>query len=469
MKSRILQVLSILLPLVAIGLSGLALRSHAPTGTFGVTNANNAQKVASWFVDPQNVSGCASDGNTCQSKTCASGSVGPCLTFTQIVSRWGTTHPQTAQNTVVDFLSPHTTTTDRIDVVPAFVNTGNQQTTFLTFTIQAETPTPCTGTLSSLNAKNRSLTTSSAMLAASSSCFTAVGLTVKNITRGTQAMTSQQVTGTNYSLTQPVNTTSFAEDDTWTNGDSISVYAPMNLFFGTIGADSSGFDEIILNNVSAWAPSGVGNNYLRVAGGSATLMEYSSAQTDIIDSSYGLDVFSSVLRGSFVSIGNAPSMQASAILSTVSWTGASGTVSSDTEWINRSGLMFFQTLGGTISNGGFYLDAAFLGGHGFTEIAPSTVVYGPGGIFVGQAFEYNTSSAASTFHLAAGVACSNASGPFGGAAACSSTNPTGSGASVTNCGIAITNTALDTCPASSTAFCNLAWSPEGCLIGKGNF
>jgi|SRR5215472_3230274 len=62
--------------------------------------------VPAWYVDGANITGCASNANTCQSATCAGAGVGPCLTAGEIiVNRWATASPTLAQPTRITFLS----------------------------------------------------------------------------------------------------------------------------------------------------------------------------------------------------------------------------------------------------------------------------------------------------------------------------------------------------------------------------
>jgi hypothetical protein len=63
--------------------------------------------VGNWYIDPQNTSTCASDGNSCTSATCSGSGIGPCVTFSQIVTRLGSTQPvyPAGQNVVFNWLS----------------------------------------------------------------------------------------------------------------------------------------------------------------------------------------------------------------------------------------------------------------------------------------------------------------------------------------------------------------------------
>jgi hypothetical protein len=84
----------------------------APLMSSGSANATAAScgpacTVGNWYIDPQNTSTCASDGNSCTSATCSGSGIGPCVTFSQIVTRLGSTQPvyPAGQNVVFNWLS----------------------------------------------------------------------------------------------------------------------------------------------------------------------------------------------------------------------------------------------------------------------------------------------------------------------------------------------------------------------------
>jgi hypothetical protein len=67
----------------------------ASTATFGETFSINSpvSAVTDWYIDPQNATTCASDTNSCTSATCGASGIGPCTTWGQIESRYGTPWP----------------------------------------------------------------------------------------------------------------------------------------------------------------------------------------------------------------------------------------------------------------------------------------------------------------------------------------------------------------------------------------
>jgi hypothetical protein len=80
---------------------------------------------AAWFIDPKNTSTCASDGNkTCSQSSCTVGppgvADGPCVSFVQIASRWGTTSPLLNQTTIATLMSSEPNTyNDIVEWSPA--------------------------------------------------------------------------------------------------------------------------------------------------------------------------------------------------------------------------------------------------------------------------------------------------------------------------------------------------------------
>ena len=63
--------------------------STPPLRAAKLTAPLSSWNVAKWEIDGQNVTGCASDNNTCTSASCSSGGVGPCLTLAEVQGRLG--------------------------------------------------------------------------------------------------------------------------------------------------------------------------------------------------------------------------------------------------------------------------------------------------------------------------------------------------------------------------------------------
>jgi hypothetical protein len=426
-----------------------------------------------WYIDPANVSTCASNANSCTSATCGAGGVGPCLTWEQIASRLGVigygANVILQQNTTVDFLSSHTNRSDRVDFTPQIQNPIDGVQVLLT--LKAELPAPtCTGTLSSLNVKNRSLTTKSAMLFATSSCFTSKDLYVVNTTRNTAAFTSELNSGSSYYLSQPFSITNFVEDDTWANGDSISVYTLRNIYIGTFGGNSnSPYAGCEILNTSVFAPEGVSDpdqgDAVQLTGNTLVELENSTIQP-VLDNRTDLDLVVGTIQGE-VNSGSAPtypnvglSLFASALHPNNTSVIASGSMNFDTEVLGGNNVFYTGSFDNTFLEGNFFII-------GNSSVGVS--LYGPGLLTVNSTsrLEYFTTlgTAVAAFHLGGGLRLGNNSAPLG-ITGCSTTNAQ---PAITNCGITITPAALDACPASATAFCGLAWSPQGGSYAKGNF
>src|SRR5579859_7853982 len=98
---------------------------------YGVTVAlNPAMQVPQWYVDPGNVTGCASDSNNGTTATCGSQpGIGPLLTWNALnTQRWGCTGglpcPRLLQSTNITFLSSQTGTGDPIVFQPSIETAG---------------------------------------------------------------------------------------------------------------------------------------------------------------------------------------------------------------------------------------------------------------------------------------------------------------------------------------------------------
>jgi hypothetical protein len=223
--------------------------------------------VPFWAVDPQNATTCASDGNTCTSATCSGSGTGPCLTYGQIVQRWGTTCPQISAITQVEFLSGQSIATDPVElcaftVVPSYIE------------LFAPVPVVCTATLSNVTPKNRA--TGQLLQAQAGACFTGKSLMVTNVTHPSVAWTYQNVSGSTYSLTPPANNTSYVAVDTWANGDTVQVGTPFQVNIRNVNTNGSavitGFGfSVWVHDVIAWAPNGSSNS-LTITGGGIVYM-----------------------------------------------------------------------------------------------------------------------------------------------------------------------------------------------------
>jgi hypothetical protein len=243
--------------------------------------------TAAWYVDPSNVTTCAADTNSCTSATCSVGGVGPCLTYGQIVSRWGTISPRLRQSTTIEFLSSHTDNTDPVYFRP-FIEAGAVVQIFGPLGAAQQI---ASGVLSNVTAKNRS----TPQLLLANSGATAVGQLVVNTTHASRAWTYAVSSGSIYKMTEPsvavaVPGSCGAGVDTWANGDSVTVYQPVKVNLVDVSATfdqlNGGFNNVtvFIYNVSGFDPASF--NCLHLT--NATLYESYSARFVKFDGSPGV-------------------------------------------------------------------------------------------------------------------------------------------------------------------------------------
>jgi hypothetical protein len=450
----------------------------------GLSTSNpTSWSVPEWDFDPQNTTGCASDGNTCTSRTCGGGTTGPCLTWRQVRTRLGVVGNGSnvalgSQQTLLHWVSGQTGNTDPIDFVPSLPQTpcdGGSCIFQEGLQIEAALPTPCVGTLASLQPKTRTwgvgvTPTNAAMLSASSACFTASDLLVVNTTRGTQAMTSLLNSANDYYLTQPVVVATGNEDDTWANGDTINVYALQNVYITSFGAGGSAYEFAVMQNLVGSSPDGPGLDFLNLSGTGFTESVASTFQGEVIDRSKGCVLYNSTIQsaGSFIAYNSAATTMEASATHSLEWGESTGgcAIELDSQVLRPGGI----TVPCQNASLGDMYNSSFMLGQITLALQIGAHLTSSGPIFTGSRLEYNTDGAVGSIFVApnGGLQCSNAAAPFQGNNGCS-WSMDGSTVTSINCGIPITTQRLDFCPAGADAFCNLAWGPQGCSIGKGNF
>lgn len=180
----------------------------------------NSWSTPTWFIDPSNVSGSASNKNpgTSSSK--------PLLNYSELVRRWGGTRSPILSgvaSTTLTFLSGHPDATDPVILAPIC-----DQVLFVT---EGTLPTPlATGTLSGVVSKS---IPANQALNADLPAGTVAGSLIVNSTRANSyARAFKNLGGNLWLISQPIAATAIpfianpTEVDTWANGDSISVYSP---------------------------------------------------------------------------------------------------------------------------------------------------------------------------------------------------------------------------------------------------
>lgn len=267
------------------------------TGTYQAVNLDavlpnpGPQSQATWFIDPQNVTGLASDDNSGIDVT------HPVLSYNFGVARkWTTYSPTLRQDTVLTWLSSATDDSDPVVFEPIMVNAVASIQGVLGAAQQVGS-----GALATVVPKNR---TTAQLLQADLGAAFAIGTLLHNTTGGkdSYAWVYALVTGTTYTLTQPLTPTtvpfglneaiSLAEVDSWANGDTFVAYKPVDVMIaklnGTIAEFvATAFDfpqQIQTLHINLFSPNGAGNDDTFLGNG-ITLLE---TRADTVISEQGL-------------------------------------------------------------------------------------------------------------------------------------------------------------------------------------
>lgn len=182
------------------------------------------QAQATWFIDPQNVTGLADDNNS------GIDAAHPVLTYNFGVARkWTTYSPMLRQNTTITWLSSQVGDADPVVFAPITVNA----IAVLQGSLGAAQQIGA-GNLAGVVAKNRA---AAQLLEADLGFAAPIGSLVQNTQAGKSsfAWVYKNVGGTTFALTQPQEPTTVpmnlgtptAEVDTWANGDTFVVFAPI--------------------------------------------------------------------------------------------------------------------------------------------------------------------------------------------------------------------------------------------------
>jgi hypothetical protein len=207
----------------------------------------------SWFVDPANVTGAAADTNTCTTNA------QPCLSYQGIAAKWGTYSPRLRQNTSITFLSSHADDTDPVYFSPliehgAFVSIQG---------VLGPAQQVAAGTLSNVVPKNRS---TGRLLTATLPAGAAPGQLVVNTTHPGRAWVYRSAAGASWFLSQPYVPTPLGasfdrgENDGWTDGDSITLFRPVDVNLAEVApvlVDPIGLgDNLNIYQLTAFTPPG---------------------------------------------------------------------------------------------------------------------------------------------------------------------------------------------------------------------
>lgn len=239
---------------------------HLTPKLLGAVNPNKTPLSVSYgnggtlSFDPANTSTCASDTvNNCLSATCGTTGIGPCATYGGLVAKWGTVQPYFTSDTILNQVSAQTGHTDWI-VFDPFVGPGAH----VMFQGASRGTLIGTGTLNTVTAQNIVVTSGQDLQSTfNTTSPTAIGNLVVNTTRGSQAWTTYNPSGSTWALSEPLlsaapplnNTCGFlASDAAWASGNSVTIYS-----VGGIGATVS---EIKPTFLGTNGDAGIGNNQL---------------------------------------------------------------------------------------------------------------------------------------------------------------------------------------------------------------
>lgn len=199
------------------------------TGTYKTVNLDavlpnpGPQAQATWFIDPQNVTGLADDNNS------GIDAAHPVLTYNFGVARkWTTYSPMLRQDTTLTWLSSQPVgAADPVTISPIMVGS--------VLTLQGglgPAQLVHSGVLAGVISKNRA---TGQLLAANLGFAVARDMLVKNTTVGKESFAWVYTPGVSSELTQPLNpatmpfdfSTVVSEVDTWANGDTFEIYQPL--------------------------------------------------------------------------------------------------------------------------------------------------------------------------------------------------------------------------------------------------
>jgi hypothetical protein len=417
---------------------------------------------ATWCIDPQNASTCASDTNaTCGSCSCTSGD-GPCSTWAQVAARWGTYSPRLRQDTTITFDSAQTAATDPIIWTPYEENGSHLTVQGVLGTAQQV----ATGTLSSVTAKNRN--TPQLLQAAFGSTLTA-GTLIVNSTHPSRAFLRTNVSGTTWTITQPLvaiampTSPSGTEVDTWANGDAWTAYTPVAVNIETVVPTYEAFNATTFDNLTSLYQI---SNYV-AAVPYATMTLGSNVQiVESVINGYELSFNSSAgyFTNAFVNnyITSIVLSQSNPIpyfgLGSLVYGGFTSTWLASGSFFNYDVILTAVSGSGTFAK--VYLaNSAAMVVSGGSSINSGGIVWGPGNINVtgNTRLVYTPTQATAAFLTTIDL--------DGTATGCSHT---GASPDVVSCGISLTGAHLDAAQGVA-GFGGLAYTPGGASIFAGGY
>jgi hypothetical protein len=202
--------------------------------------------VPAWFVDPSDVSGAASDRNSCTT------ALKPCATYQEIAAhRWGTFSPRLRSNVTIAFISGASNDHDPVIFTPFYEMVDTVSPVIVLEGPLGANQQIATGTIGGVV-----LTTRANNLAPATATFSVpVGLhqLVFDSTHPSYFWTSLNTGGNTWELTQPLApyNAGLAQPTktapvTIVNGDAFTTYNPVSLTFEKVAAQNDGTTGHIL-------------------------------------------------------------------------------------------------------------------------------------------------------------------------------------------------------------------------------
>jgi hypothetical protein len=213
------------------------------SGNYGLITPLASWSQATWFIDPQNVTGTASDSNTGLTSGTA------LRTWAQLINNLGTYSPLIAQVTTITFLSSHTDNTDPVIFHPYHTKGGY---CIIRGNLGAAQQV-ATGTLASVTSKVRA---TPQLLQANIGASGAAGLMLVNSTHSARCWVYKNVSGNVWSLTQPLAPVTLpsvfpfpALVDTFANTDTYTLYKPTQVNIVDVACTLVDYNGASFNNM----------------------------------------------------------------------------------------------------------------------------------------------------------------------------------------------------------------------------
>lgn len=270
-------------------LTELAL-ARAGAASASTVRPNGSWQQAAWFIDPQNVSGVASDNNS------GIDALHPVKTWNGgVIAKYRTIMPFLRQNITWTFMSSHTDNSDPVIFHPV-LEAGS--VVRLTGSLGAAQQTG-NGNLAGVIAKNRA---TPQLLTATFGAGTGSYLLVANATHASRAWLYTAAGGGAFTLSQPMVPanipayfTGMGEVNTWANGDAYTIYNPVAVNvvdIEPVHADyNAAFDNAFnLHGIALYDPAGIANDHMFI-GDLVTVTECLCERTILKKNNTGVDIF----------------------------------------------------------------------------------------------------------------------------------------------------------------------------------